>query len=683
MKSEGFLTTLLGKAVLGDHSAHCGVSAFPSVSSIESLYSGRDYWLDYIKNDGKDYFSASNTPCDGNETGGYSACIHAGEMRSVRVSWGALSPNSCNGYSAEDTEKAFFYTCSLHPEGGIRLTSTSLLPGKKLGDLVDSKTLHFKPIRIFVYLNGNLVGQSDSKVWWKNPIYPFPTTGGIIGNSYDLFYIGSDLNVSGTTTFNSSKLGVIQSSATVVNVPAVDWLVFNGNFPYLEGLIQGSSPLNMITINSTSRFAYVREVSINSIQGTMLLIYGSMGMYKNLRLFGGGSSGEGIRVNSSGTVTEANVFKSVLVGGSDANAINLYISAAGSRIFNQAFSDVTIFSSSSSEAFMAGNAGTAENSGFLIRELTIANAGLPGLVHQTSAGIPFNHITDINLGFINSSSYSLNLYSTATTDMDIKVLNYASLIGNLDISNISNSYFSGNFKTSIVASCNVTGGTNPGIIAATCGKNGFSDFDLYAGFSPDISFVGPVVQDDDKNSYDVAGYYAPGAVPNEIRFYDLMQNPYRAWGVNDSLITYTPAMRGNCGGACRIYDWSLRASDTILKNTNPCPDPAKPMFHTISGTGNTDEACSSILRGAKAAAGNFCQIVHLRNASEILGDGIGNDNLFCESGEDCIYTPNIASYQGHGKLSKASFVAPNHCGDIGSGNQITNVRLYGYETNGY
>ncbi|BDA77612.1 hypothetical protein LPTSP3_g05420 [Leptospira kobayashii] len=673
----------MGKNILKDHSPHCGVSGYLSVSSSEPLYSGRDYWLDYIKNDGKDYFSASNSPCDGTETGGYSACIHAGEMRSVRVSWGQLSPNSCEGYSANDSESAFLYACSLHPDGGIRLTSTSLLPGKRLGDLVDSNTLRFKPIQIFVYLNGNLVGKSEPAVWWKNPIYPFPVTGGILGKPYDLYYIGSDTNVSNTTTFNSPKLGVIQSSSSVVNVSAVDWLVFNGSFPYLEGLIQGSSPISVVTINSSSRFAYVREVSINSASGSMFAVYGSMGMYRNLRLFGGGSSAEGIKVSSSGTATEANVFKSVLVGGADSNAISLYVSATGSKIFNQAFSDITIFSSSSAEAFMVGNAGSAEISGFLTRELTIANAGLPGFVHQTSATVPFNHITDMNMGFINNSSPVFNLYSTSTTDMDAKVLNVASLIGNFETTNVSNSYFSGNLKVSVGASCTVAGGLNPGIVTTTCAKNGYSDFDLYSNLSSSDSFVGQVVQDDNKNSYDVAGYYPSASVPNEIRFYDSMQNPYRAWGNNDSSTAYTPAMRGNCGGICRIYDWSLRNSDTVLRNANPCPDPAKPMFHTISGAGNTDQVCSSFLRGAKTASGNICQIIHLRNAVEILGDGSGNENLFCESGEDCLYTPNIASYQGHGKLVKASSVSPTHCTDIGSGNLISNVRLFQYETNGY
>ena len=52
--------------------------------------------------------------------------------------------------------------------------------------------------------------------------------------------------------------------------------------------------------------------------------------------------------------------------------------------------------------------------------------------------------------------------------------------------------------------------------------------------------------------------------------------------------------------------------------------------------------------------GSACQTVFLRNAVEIAGDGIGNDNNMCESGETCLYTSNIGSYQGKGSLTAPS-----------------------------
>ncbi|MBU0480120.1 MAG: right-handed parallel beta-helix repeat-containing protein [Proteobacteria bacterium] len=63
----------------------------------------------------------------------------------------------------------------------------------------------------------------------------------------------------------------------------------------------------------------------------------------------------------------------------------------------------------------------------------------------------------------------------------------------------------------------------------------------------------------------------------------------------------------------------------------------------------------------------------LMNAVEISGDGIGNDNLFCESNETCLFTPNMGSYQGHGNLISAGTF---------TGGTITGVTLLKYQTNG-
>jgi hypothetical protein len=62
----------------------------------------------------------------------------------------------------------------------------------------------------------------------------------------------------------------------------------------------------------------------------------------------------------------------------------------------------------------------------------------------------------------------------------------------------------------------------------------------------------------------------------------------------------------------------------------------------------------------------------LRHAIEIA-DGIGNNNLLCESHETCLYTPNIGSYQGHGTLISA--------GTFTDGT-LTGITLMRYGSNG-
>ena len=104
----------------------------------------------------------------------------------------------------------------------------------------------------------------------------------------------------------------------------------------------------------------------------------------------------------------------------------------------------------------------------------------------------------------------------------------------------------------------------------------------------------------------------------------------------------------------RIWDWSLLAADTVIKDAISLPTGNDTLTHRWS-----DGSTSTLLR----------------NAVEIQGDGTGNENMLCETGEDCLYTPNIGSYQGHGSLILA--------GSIGTGGTIESVTLWKYDTNGY
>ena len=101
-------------------------------------------------------------------------------------------------------------------------------------------------------------------------------------------------------------------------------------------------------------------------------------------------------------------------------------------------------------------------------------------------------------------------------------------------------------------------------------------------------------------------------------------------------------------------DYSLNSADTVIRGVLALPTGDDTLTHTWSDANTTDL---------------------LRNAVEIQGDGIGNDNNLCESDEDCLYTPNMAAYQGHGNLISADY--------IGYGDTLENITLWKYETNGY
>ena len=72
-------------------------------------------------------------------------------------------------------------------------------------------------------------------------------------------------------------------------------------------------------------------------------------------------------------------------------------------------------------------------------------------------------------------------------------------------------------------------------------------------------------------------------------------------------------------------------------------------------------------------ASDKCFSIFLRNASELLGDGLGNENGLCESFELCVYSPNIGAYQGEGTFTDI--------GTIASGT-VQGVYLIQYATNG-
>ena len=82
--------------------------------------------------------------------------------------------------------------------------------------------------------------------------------------------------------------------------------------------------------------------------------------------------------------------------------------------------------------------------------------------------------------------------------------------------------------------------------------------------------------------------------------------------------------------------------------------------------------CNLIVAGSIFNFG-ACETTYLHNAAEILDDSIGNDNGLCESGETCLYTPNIGSYQGHGELISAGAFTPG---------ALTGITLMRFENNG-
>ncbi|MDH5534126.1 MAG: right-handed parallel beta-helix repeat-containing protein, partial [Betaproteobacteria bacterium] len=237
----------------------------------------------------------------------------------------------------------------------------------------------------------------------------------------------------------------------------------------------------------------------------------------------------------------------------------------------------------------------------------------------------------------NNGNGGIELFSGANNNLLTDVAVGHNGVGEIVSTDSSNNRFTGRLHVvnASPANCVVSGGTNPGLIGGTCANDVAAGSDatlITTGISPATSFVGKLTSDDSVNLFDANG---ASAYPLDPATFDWTHfaNRYRSWGIDGSAFP-NANHRGQWVSPTsgRIWDWSLSAGDTVLRNVLALPTGNDVLTHTWSDASTT---------------------TFLRHAVEISGDRIGNDNLLCESGEACLYTPNIGGYQGHGSLVSA------------------------------
>lgn len=307
-----------------------------------------------------------------------------------------------------------------------------------------------------------------------------------------------------------------------------------------------------------------------------------------------------------------------------------------------------------------------------------ANNGQNGIYAKSTWGGTFNNI--ISYGNGNRGIYHF-YWPNSMLLGQLALFNNA--VGGIEFNNVDDSQFFDNLLLGGNGNdCLESGGTNPGI-DSSCN----SAAHLVNGVNVNSSFIGMVTSDDEVNSSDTLGIAPFSSLLDWIGF----THPYRTWGAASGSLN---SASGRCStGNCQIIDWSLSSSDTALLNRtedglnpndpfipgSPCPSSVDGSnflannyyeFEVLGdGLGNENSTCNS---------GEICQpaATFLKNATEIELDHIGNDNGLCESGEACLYSPNFGVYQGHG-----DYLSQGTC--IFSNGTISDVKLYAYPTNGY
>ncbi len=610
-------------------------------------------WSYYVKNDRTDIFSATNTACDPNQnTGGYRSCIHAGEIFQFQT-----NESSCGDLTLEENLSAFNWLCVVK-NNKASFYSTGLNSGKYLSDLIDFTTQRWKKNKIKIKKNNFVLLESNDSEWWTNKInwnnnsltnqseiYVFTsdplTTLPINNNRISLVLksnSGFQLGTSGCGTN-----GAIGGASRYFTWIEVDYLRGTGDN---DGKIKLSGNYNVLKNikiqNGFSTCSGKAFLNIPNLNNSHL---------EDIRLADGANNSNGILMNNS----NYNSFININISNFQNTGIQFQTSASIFNIFmNVIISNINGIgvnnsSNSRNNQFYNANFINNNNADFISSS---DNQYLKNIVLLNSNNGP--NLNDSNLWFQGSTNISIenlisNLNNASVNKFNIKLETPASL------------YITGHVKLTF---CSSTGSTG---INSTCAATGTSDFNnggasITTNYTSGTGFLEKAIIDS-KNLSHTSGIATFLNTTDFLNF----DKFHRNYGISSGVFP-SSAQRGSgmINDSMAIYDWSLKNTDTYLRNTNLCP----------SITGYSSNAVSVVLtNGTKNT---------LRNAVERIGDGIGNDDGFCESNEDCIYTPNIGAYQGHGNLIRANIDSPttNKCEDITTGT-VQNVKLWKYETNGY
>ncbi|MEQ1877372.1 MAG: hypothetical protein ABL958_12070, partial [Bdellovibrionia bacterium] len=593
--------------------------------------------------------------CTGLEGGFYETCVHGGEARVVDVP----GESDCSNLTMTDNLDAFDWKCTVET-AGIRFSAKELKEFRGLRDLIGSQG--WRNNKVVLKKSGVAIAESRSTVWWNNPVEILPdnaTTGPISLDDVDddgpgpdrVFVPGTILvspsnRVSGGYSLNLNSMGFVTAGDSSIT--------YSGRTtpPCGEGgetHVPGGSRASFIVCAGTQKFLWVearlhsapyssRAGQVGGFLGTYILqsrIYRSQyvgdrvlstqqgfschlcrnNYYSQIRSDSSGgdalvltdsernrfvdlklaNSRTGLNVRDD---SEFNVFRRVTVA---SNVVGINLESARDNILTE------ILDASSETPIRLIN-GSVRNT---ISHISVGGAG------QVSIRSGSNELTLSQ--FLGAPGISMSIENSA----NVKLAQLAFGSTALTVTNLTGLALTGNWIYGSGLVCTLDGNSVP------CAQIAPAANRVVSGVSA-LTFVGALNFDDLLNTSDTSGVALYNDIVDWIRFFA----PWRAWGKNGG------QERCTFGQTCRIYDWRISASDTIVKNRSE--NGSSPNAPFIDGA-----ACPPAVGGSVAISDR--QIVrhtYLLNAVEIDHDQIGNDNGLCESMESCVYSPNFGSYLG-------------------------------------
>lgn len=680
---------------------------FSTANFQASVYPGNNLWNDYVKNDGaatpvtlvSSPFTAGNsatgqstrlsstgTACATSQTGGYGTCIHAGMMRSFTISGFA----SCSGLQVEDSLGAFHWLCEKRVSD-LRIVSAGFKEGKYLSDLIDFAAVKFKAMAVTVTYQGQSA-TSAPQIWWQNTVQNLPSQ--TYGPVSSINLVQSDYSSGTTLTPQADKTALVMKPGVKYSYTSSGAGINNStrNFSWFEGTLdKGTSTASAIGVALTNgAYVTLQNFSIANSSPTGNSAYqinGKNCYFRDIRFANAAIAAE--KSLDFVSTNDDNLLRGVITT-NDMKPVTL--NSANNIVVTMTNANTN----SGAEAFEPQ--ASAISNIFLNTLLANNNSGGTGPIRFNVTGMANN--TWMNLAAGSSPSPTIHLGTGTPVNMNSQFINVSAYVNSGTAFNTSASafsYFSGIVQTSVALCGNAANGG----FTAGCAPQDASDFTLFStGLDSSNSFVGKITVDDPANASDAgAAMTNYAAITDWVRF----ANAFRGYGL-DVAVFPGVGNQGRCSAVnCRIWDWSLRATDLQYRNTLAVPNGNQVAGHKWSAA--TQPACTQpgaqwIASGTctrppypgnastcTAAGGTLttfaCLTTFLRNAYEIIDDGIGNENGLCESDEACIYTPNIASYQGHGNLTCIRGPADLGCPTTFTNGTISNVVLYQYATNGY
>jgi parallel beta-helix repeat protein len=709
---EGGPVTITATSGVFSSTASITVAPAISLASVSALFPNfGSNWNDYVSGDAS---SATDVACDAATD---TACLHGGERRVVV----ATGKTTCTGLTAADKLGAFDWVCDASTDP-VRMISTGLKDGMGLSDLIDFGTPGFMNNKVTVYNNGIAWGVTPSSTWWTNPV-EVNNTGGSLATASTIYLV--TINPAAAITLDADKVALLIDQDLTITGPGTSANVISSSSHdhlWLEGSIDATGDYAGVSLDM-ARFSMLRKLTANNgTTGVSLSNSSNNNTLTDVTASNNGSNGVELNYSSNN-----NTLTDVTASNNGSNGVELNYSSNNNTLTdvtaNNNYNGVYLYIASNNTLtdLTASNNGsigvglnsslsntltgvTASNNhtgvhlyftsnnntlaGVTASNNTLAGVWLADVSNNTLTGVTASNNSQFGVSFDNYASnniligvtvsntgqgiYLFDALNNALTGVTVSNnVEGISLFGASDHNTLTDVTTSNNsYGVSTVYGLNNTfaGLLKVGSNALyDCFDNNLNDCQTgstasqwVATLTPGITLADAFVGKVSVDAANVNGPLGTADYPGDPAAFDWshFDNFYRGWGIDGSPAFPNADQQGQwTTGTGRIWDWSLRATDSVNRAvvvTLPTGDDT--MTHTWSDATVT---------------------TFLKNAVEIPTDGIGNDNGMCESGETCLFTPNIGSYQGSGDLVSAGAFTD---GTLVGG--LTGITLMKFATNG-